>query len=87
MLYLWWAQISEEVSINASDGLLLIYPSAIEKISSSQKQATKAWAEFAKDVSSYMEESRLWRISIEEKIGRLLERPYGNETSDLGFST
>jgi len=63
------------------------YYSSIERLSSSQKQATKAWAEFAKDVVSDIDERKLWRNSIEEKIDRLLERSNGGGISDLGILT
>ncbi len=42
----------------------------------------RAWSRFAEDVTSDMDENKQWRISIEEKMERLLEERAADGASD-----
>jgi hypothetical protein len=42
----------------------------------------RAWSRFAEDVTSDIDDNRQWRISIEEKIERLLEERAVDGASD-----
>jgi hypothetical protein len=47
--------------------------SSIEQLAATQKQIKKALSRFVNDLSSDIDESREWRVSIEDKLTRLLE--------------
>jgi hypothetical protein len=73
------------------DELSSSYHNSIDELSSSQKRSGekvdnigRAWSRFVEDVTSAIDDNKQWRISIEEKIERLLEEHAADGASDYG---